>query len=75
MHSFYDAVSAFKLETIPEMEKAGVRRIRDDGLARILIWSMSDKSIYKNFAAIVFKQVSMPYPSVLLVPFTPNYIN
>ena len=75
LHNFYDAVSTFTLETIPELKKAGVRRIRDDGFARILNWTMSAKGGYKDLAAIVFKQVLMSYPSILLIAFTPNYIN
>ncbi len=68
LHGFYDAVSIFALETIPELEKAGVRRIREAGFARILNWSMSTKGGYKELAATVFKQVLMPCPSVVLVP-------
>ena len=68
-------MSTFALETILELKKAGFRRIQDDGFARILNWSMSAKGGYKELVATVFKQVMMSYPSVLLVAFTPNYIN
>ncbi|KAL5581203.1 hypothetical protein UlMin_013645 [Ulmus minor] len=48
LHGFYDAVYIFAMETILEFEKAGVKRIQEDGFARILNWRMSGKGGYKT---------------------------
>ena len=57
LHSFYDAVSIFAIETILELQNIGVKRIWDNGFPIILNWSMGDKGGYSTLAATVFKQV------------------
>ncbi|KAL5551814.1 hypothetical protein UlMin_001990 [Ulmus minor] len=57
LHGFYDTVSIFAMETILELQKAGVKRIQDDGFPRILNWSLGGKGGYSTLAATIFKQV------------------
>ena len=65
LNGLYNAVFIFAMETIPELEKVGVKRIREDGFARILNWRMGGKGGYKDLAATVFKHVLLIYLYVL----------
>ena len=67
LHGFYDVVSIYAMETIPELEKVGVLRIRNEGFARILNWKMVGKGGYATVAATVFKQVFISYLYVILL--------
>ena len=67
LHGFYDVVSIYAMETIPELEKVGVVRIRNEGFPRILNWNMVGKGGYATLAATVFKQVFISYLYVILL--------
>ena len=53
---FYDALSVWAMEAIPELAKVGTEKVGEK-FPRMVNWNMGNRATYSKLMAIVFKQV------------------
>ena len=54
---FYDTLSVFVMEAIPNLAKVGAEKVGDN-FPRMMNWNMGNRATYDKLMATVFKQVN-----------------
>ena len=57
MKGFYETLSVFTMEALPNLVKVGAEKVGDN-FPRIMNWNMGNRTAYGKLMANVFKQVN-----------------